>query len=233
MNRPRIAAVISGVVASTATFVVSSRYNLIGTVAGAVVAPVIYTLVSHGASVGVDAVGKRVRGRLGTQSAEAPDAAPTAGEGSERTPLVPTVYAVGDPTEETVLPASAAVARPAPGRSWTSSQWWLAGLACMAVLMSIYAVASSGGTTVVRQTVIKEVPVTTQAAKPDGSSKSGASATTLTTSAVETTTTEKTSATTDSTTTTTQPADTTTTSDAGSGGALSTDTTGASDTSAP
>ena len=47
MNRPRIAVIVSAVAASTAAFVVASRYHLAGTLGGAAVIPVIYILVSH------------------------------------------------------------------------------------------------------------------------------------------------------------------------------------------
>jgi hypothetical protein len=50
VTRPRVAAIISGVVASTAVFIVSTHWHLAGTLAGAAIVPVIYILVSHSAT---------------------------------------------------------------------------------------------------------------------------------------------------------------------------------------
>ena len=63
MNRPRIAVIVSAVAASTAAFFVTSRYHLAGTLAGAVLFPVIIILVSHSSTAG---------GRCGPQMGAAP-----------------------------------------------------------------------------------------------------------------------------------------------------------------
>jgi len=57
MNRPRIVAVVSAILGSTAAFLVLSRWRLAGTITGAVVVPVIYTLVSHCSTESLDRLG--------------------------------------------------------------------------------------------------------------------------------------------------------------------------------
>ena len=63
MNRPRVAAVISAIGGSTAGFLVINRWGLIGTFTGAAIVPVVYTLVSHASTAGLDSVDRWLRDR--------------------------------------------------------------------------------------------------------------------------------------------------------------------------
>lgn len=208
MNRPRIAVIVSAVAASTAAFFVTSRYHLAGTLAGAVLFPVIIILVSHSSTLGVDAVHKWVRRRR-------------AGDPE-----------VADAPEAAELPARLAARPAARGHS----QWWLTGLAGVAIAVSVYALVSEGDPTVVRQTVIQRVTESSEAALPAGSvettttteaSPGGTTATTAGSGATTTTTD------TTATTATTTPSPETTTTSAAGGGSSTTDTTQASSTTLP
>jgi hypothetical protein len=209
MNRPRIAVIVSAVAASTAAFFVTSRYHLAGTLAGAALFPVIIILVSHGSTQGVDAVHKWVRRRR-----------------------------EGEP-EGTTHPASPRPAAippegPARPRGCASGQWWLAGLAGVAVAVSVYALVAQGDPTVVRQTVIQKVPGSSEATPSTPSttatSAAGAGGTTATTGSRGAT-----STTTDITvnTGTTTPPSATTTTSASSGASSTTDTTLGGSTTLP
>ncbi len=61
MNRPRIVAVVSAILGSTAGCLVLSRWRLAGTITGAVVVPVIYALVSHCSVESLDRLGRWAR----------------------------------------------------------------------------------------------------------------------------------------------------------------------------
>lgn len=205
MNRPRIATIVSAVAASTAAFVVTSRYHLGGTLAGAVLVPVIIILVSHTSAGGVDTLRAWIRRR---QAEDHED------EEAEEGEVDATAYR-------------------AESRGFAHSQWWLAGLAGVAVAVSVYSLMAHDDPAVVRQMVIQRVTestdqdptVTTHGVSSGGgtATTSGGSETTTTTIPTDTTTTSA-----------TQPADTTTTSatDEG-GGSTSTNTTQSSDTSLP
>lgn len=64
MTRPRLAALISAIVASAVAFLVVRRWGLAGTLTGAAVIPVVYTLVSHWSAEGLDHLGRWMRRRV-------------------------------------------------------------------------------------------------------------------------------------------------------------------------
>ncbi len=146
MSRPRVAAIVSAIVASTSAFLVVSRWSLFGTVAGVVLFTVVNTFVSHWSSEGLDRATRvlRKRTRLGRRitrttaaSAEAADVQSPAG--------------------------------PAPRRGAVTN-WLLVGCAVAAMALSVYSLAwadpgKTVETVVVRQQVIeKTVTVTTDGA---------------------------------------------------------------------
>lgn len=147
MDRPRIAAIVSGAAASVVAFSVVSHWRLVGTLAGAALVPVIYTLVSHWSSAGLDGAGRWARRRLGRGAS--PQRPATAGG-----------------------PVEAAV----PGRGRRPGglhpQWLLGGSALLALAVSIYTLAAvppdeTGDKVVVQRVVVeKTVTVTTGAEGP-------------------------------------------------------------------
>jgi hypothetical protein len=208
VTRPRVAAIISGVVASTAVFIVSTHWHLAGTLAGAAIVPVIYILVSHSATQGVEHVGKRVRQRRGQHV-----------QGGERSAGAPA------PEEE---PTAGAGAR---GRD----QWWLVGLASVALIVSIYALATSGdGKTIVHETVIRTVTTATGAKAGISRDKKTGSAATTTSTAAGKKPTSTTATTVGAGPSSTEPPATATTSGdaSGDGASSTTDTTAATSTQA-
>jgi hypothetical protein len=157
MNRPRITGIVSGIAASVAAFLVVSRWELAGTLTGAAIMPVVYTLVSHCSVESLDGLGKWARRRVGRE--------PVAERAAE---------------EPKVSPAPPAIKR----RAW--SQWALVGMSVLALGVSIWSVALRAPVerVLVREKVVeKTVTVTTDAAdtgatKPVGGD--GGSATTTT-----------------------------------------------------
>ena len=219
MNRPRIAVIVSAVAASTAAFFVTSRYHLGGTLTGAALFPVIIILVSHSSTQGVDAVHKWVRRRR---------------DGEVEGATEPEGVVASTPIEAKDSPAVIPPEKPVRPRARAASQWWLAGLAGVAIAVSVYALVAHGDPTVVRQTVIQKVTESSQAAPSAPStsvttvaSPGGRTATTA--GAGVTSTTTNTTATTGITA---PPSDTTTTS-VSNGASSTTDTTQGSSTTLP
>lgn len=151
MDRPRIAAIVSGAAASTAAFTVVSHWQLLGTLAGAALVPIIYTVVSHWSSAGLDEAGKWLRSRLARGSSRQGDDPveedATAGEGS----------------------SLAEGSRESAGRG-RKTQWLLVGPAFAALVLSVYTLASppveeTVETVVVERVIVeKTVTVTTEPA---------------------------------------------------------------------
>ena len=141
MNRPRIVGVLSAVIGSTAGFLVLSRWRLAGTITGAIVVPVIYTIVSHCSHESLERMGKWARCRVGRGDVSIPaEAEPTESE-------------PGEP----VTAASQTVRL--TGRRL---QWSAATLAFMAFAVSVYSLSQSEpGTTILREKVVQTVTVTT------------------------------------------------------------------------
>lgn len=220
MNFPRAAAIVSGVAASTAAFIVVSNWNLAGTVAGAALFPVVYILVSHGSTQGVETVTAWMRLRRG-------DGDQPASGGAAAAPVAKDAGAAGRNGATTYATSAAGAAdagsSAAAGRSsrpWSHArnQWVLAGLACVALGLSLYGLVASdaAGTTVVRERVIETVTVTIEGdgatAKLDKPSSGG---TTATTEASPDTTVTTTATTETSAPPSTEPPSTTATSGAG------------------
>jgi hypothetical protein len=151
MNRPRITGIVSGIAASVAAFLVVSRWHLAGTLTGAAIMPVIYTLVSHGSQEGLSELGRRVRRTVRRQHDEL-----------RAHPNEPT-------TTQPALPASESVTS-----SWSArqrGQWMLLGISVVALGVSIWSVAvrDPGERVVVQQKVIeKTVTVTAGASDSAG-----------------------------------------------------------------
>lgn len=140
MNRPRTVAVVSAVAASTAGFMVASRWNLMGTFAGAILVPLVYSLVSHWSTEGLGCVGRWLRRRLGLEIEEE------------------------DPAVSAAKERAGAESRPSLERRNLISQWMLAGFSLLALAVSVYAVVVPGPvrTVVVQERVVeKTVTVTT------------------------------------------------------------------------
>jgi hypothetical protein len=163
MTRPRLAAILSAIVASTVAFFVTHRWSLAGTLTGAAVVPVVYSLVSHWSNEGLDRLARWTRGRLdrrlrqaattpadrslsrgaGTRAVAAPGTAPTP---------VPTLY----------------VTRGTARRQRASLQWWLTAAVLLAFGFSLYSFATAGSgekvvveKQVVEKTVLITSPTTT------------------------------------------------------------------------
>jgi hypothetical protein len=164
MSRPRIAALISAIVASTSAFLVVSRWSLFGTVAGAVLFTVVNTFVAHWSSEGLDRASGllRRRLRLGKPSGE-PAALPSTSS-VDLQPEEIDASVVGDGDRQSPRASTARTSR----RRVTVANWVLAGCAVVAVALSVYALTNprQGETveTVVvhRQVIEKTVTVTTE-----------------------------------------------------------------------
>lgn len=172
MNRPRAVTVVSAIASSTAAFVVLSRWQLFGTLTGAVLWPAVATLVTHCSTESFDHVGRWVRDHGKGAKAETPaasdaggssQASSTAGETIE--PPAESRPAESDTGEET----GKAVSDRAVRRRVSGSQWLLATFAALALGMSLYSVLAPGP---VEQIVLQErviehtVTVTTVAEDP-------------------------------------------------------------------
>jgi hypothetical protein len=146
MNRPRIAGIVSGIAASVAAFLVVHRWALAGTLTGAAVMPVVYTLVSHCSMEGLSGLGGWLRRRVGREavSVDAPSI-------------------VAKPPERPRVVAAAPRAR--RRRPW--QQWALVSVSVAALGVSIFSVALRAPVerVLVREKVVeKTVTVTTDAA---------------------------------------------------------------------
>ncbi len=132
MNRPRIVAILSAMLGSTAGFLVLSRWRLAGTVTGAFLVPAIYTLVSHCSHESLEHLRTWSRRRLG--KAEAVPAEVSKAE--ER------------PVAKSLRPASRGL------------NWSVATLALLAFAVSVYSLTHSGpGVTILRERVVETVTV--------------------------------------------------------------------------
>jgi hypothetical protein len=170
MSHPRIAAVASAIAASIVTFLVLSRWRLAGTLTGAVIIPLVYTLVSHWSSQSVDHMAKWLRRRL-----------PRGGRAEELTrvsaPAPAPVGTLGD--ESQVVSSGAGAESQAPTRRARRTQWLLIGFASLALAVSVYALASRGaGEKVIVHDIVvqKVITATTQAKKSSLSASNGGAA---------------------------------------------------------
>lgn len=176
MDRPRIAAIVSGAAASAAAFVVVSRTSLLGTPAGAAVIPVICTLVSYVASVGIDRVSEWLGFRMPLR--DLAKAVPSEAGGQNAPPIhepseTSSSNLEGGSTEEQGVVTYYRTV----GRRRMNTQWLLAGSAFVALAISVYTVASPPAAETVEKVVVqhqvieKTVTVTTE---PETSMSTGA-----------------------------------------------------------
>jgi hypothetical protein len=154
MNRPRIAGIVSGIAASVAAFLVVHRWALAGTLTGAAIMPVVYTLVSHCSMEGLSGLGRWVRRRVGREVAAEADGGGTTANVAPKLPEKPR--------------SEAAPPRIPRGRPWR--QWALVSVSVAALGVSICSVALRAPVeqVLVRERVVeKTVTVTTEAAGSD------------------------------------------------------------------
>jgi hypothetical protein len=153
-----MAAIASAIAASAVAFLVVSRWGLAGTLTGAAIIPIVYTLVSHWSAESLDHLGKWIRRRVSSSG--------SLDESTEPTPPESARSGAGQHAE---LSAGGGTVpeRQAPKRGSSGLQWPLAAFASVALAVSIYSLILSGPveTTIVREKVIERtVTVTTQAA---------------------------------------------------------------------
>jgi hypothetical protein len=153
-----MAAIASAIAASAVAFLVVSRWGLAGTLTGAAIIPIVYTLVSHWSAESLDHLGKWIRRRVSSSG--------SLDESTEPTPPESARSGAGQHAE---LSAGGGTVpeRQAPKRGSSELQWPLAAFASVALAVSIYSLILSGPveTTIVREKVIERtVTVTTQAA---------------------------------------------------------------------
>jgi len=153
-----MAAIASAIAASAVAFLVVSRWGLAGTLTGAAIIPVVYTLVSHWSAESLDHLGKWIRRRVSSSG--------SLDESTEPTPPYSARSGAGQHADLSAgggtLPEGQA-----PKRGSSGIQWSLAAFASLALAVSIYSLILSGPveTTIVRERVIeKTVAVTTQTA---------------------------------------------------------------------
>lgn len=163
MNRPKLVGLLSAAFGSTAGFLVMSRWNLGGTIAGAILMPVVFTLASFGSHETMERLGKWFRHRVKKDSpAEALEAEKTEEAQESRAP------------------------------SWRSRslQWAVATLAFMAFAVSLYSLTQEdpAGVTILREKVVETITVTSEQPTLSVAKTSGAQVPTETTSVPQATT---------------------------------------------
>lgn len=137
MNRPRIVGMLSAALGSTAGFLILSRWSLAGTITGAILMPVIFTLVSFGSHETLERSTKWLVRRLKREQAESEPE---------------TVH-----TEEAEMSSAKTVTPRARGLQWAAAI-----LALLAFSFSLYSLTQDdgGGLTILREKVIETVTVT-------------------------------------------------------------------------
>ncbi|MGI5940406.1 MAG: hypothetical protein ACOX8V_06980 [Thermoleophilia bacterium] len=171
MSRPRLAVVISAIVASAVAFIVVSRWRLFGTLAGAAIVPLVYTLVSHWSTECLERLGGWIHRRAAHRRAAGRVADHTVDEPIGVCESV-SVDAVRSEEREGVDPLPVRADKGEQGqvkRPSTKVQWSLAAFACLALAISIYSftVSKDQEKTIVREKVIeKTVTVTVPSDRP-------------------------------------------------------------------
>jgi hypothetical protein len=163
MDRPRFIAIISAIVGSTAGFVVLTRWRLIGTVAGAAVVPIVYSLASHFSNASLDRMEKWLRRR---RRAGRLDSGETSDTSTGAVLESPSPERKSSTSGEESLSATdeGGVGASARKRGRFGAQWSLAALAVFALAVSVYSLVESspGERTIVRERIVeKTVTVTT------------------------------------------------------------------------
>lgn len=163
MSRPRLVAVLSAVASSITAFMVLSRFQLMGTLAGAVIVPTIGTLVGHWSNEGLDQAGRWMRCMV--KRGASPAASPTP---SQRT--VP-----DDAATEHSSAAETSTGRVAVRRR-VRSQWLLVTCAALALAVSVYSAVAPGP---VQRVVVQERVVERTVTAPTGAEDSDTRALTV------------------------------------------------------
>lgn len=184
MDRPRIAAIVSGAAASTAAFFVVSRSSLLGTLTGAATISIIYAVVSYASTTGLERAGVWFKSRMserpsgGRQQSDAEeDSENRVEDGVGVLPDAPKpalkTEVVASTKTEAGTDADAVTYYRTSGHRRLKPQWLLAGSVLVALATSIYAAASPPATETVEKLVLrtevveKTVTVTTEVESPD------------------------------------------------------------------
>jgi hypothetical protein len=145
---------VSGIAASVAAFLVVSRWNLAGTLTGAAIMPVIYILVSHSSLEGLDGLGRWTRRRVRGAASSADES----GRASAPTIESAALGKAGEAESEPLPTGRHMTGRRVPRPSESRAQWLLAGVACLALVVSAYSVVlrPPAEETIVRETVVEK-----------------------------------------------------------------------------
>ena len=139
MNRPRLVGLFSAALGSTAAFLILSRWSLIGTITGAILMPIIFTLASFGSHETIERAGKWVTRRVSKETAEPDGEDPESQKTDTPSPEMPRPFARG-------------------------LQWSVVILAVFAFSVSLYSLVQGedAKVTILREKVIETVTVTTE-----------------------------------------------------------------------
>lgn len=166
MDRPRIAAIVSGAAASTAAFFVVSRSSLLGTVTGAATISIIYAVVSYVSAVGIEGAGAWFKSRVSERSPSDQGQLDTEGRSESRSAdgVETTLDAPASASKDDVVVSekTEVVDDPGPtayqrisGRRLLRPQWLLAASVLVALATSIYAAASPPAIETVEKLVLR------------------------------------------------------------------------------
>lgn len=174
MTRPRLAAMISAIAASTVAFLVVHRWSLAGTLTGAAVVPFVYTLVSHWSTESLDRLNRLAQKHLRRGALGGQDLADEAGFAEE----------VGaEPLRDRTGPHARTIyltRGTAPSRTGPRLQWALAAATILAFAFSVYSFAAAGPTeriVVQKQVEVVEKTVYLSSGSGDGSGSGSATVT--------------------------------------------------------
>lgn len=139
MNRPKLVGLLSAAFGSTAGFLVMTRWNLAGTITGAILMPVIFTVASFGSHETMERVSGWLRRRIKK----------------------------GSPPEPAMVEEVEDTRTSAPARSsWKarSIQWSVVTLAFLAFAVSLYSLTKddASAVTILREKVVETVTVTVE-----------------------------------------------------------------------
>ena len=172
MNRPRLVAVASATLGSTAVFVVLSRWRLAGTITGAALVPVIFTFVSHYFTASLERMSRWARAHTARRRTH---------DDSGQLALFEL------PAEPRRVTPAAKAETPAPRTAGRALQWSVAAFALLAFATSVYSLTHTEPAlhTIVREQVVQNTivqkTVTVTAAGSSATAPADTSATTPTT----------------------------------------------------
>lgn len=178
MNRSRLLPIVSAVLGSTSAFVVLTRWGLLGTLTGAVMFPVVYTLASNGSKAGMERISKWTQAKMqnGEVAAEAEQSEPSEAkqaapaeqsEPFQDTQVAPSNSAQESSEEEQPVVAPTRNPRKIWARTWRRMrvQWPVTVVAVIALGVSVYALTQADftGEVIIKETVVeKTVTVTSE-----------------------------------------------------------------------